>query len=413
MNETFHYMSIRELSQRLRARETSPVAVITACLTRIDQLSERLNTFATVLADQARENAEEAAAEIKAGNWRGPLHGVPVGVKDFYDLANVRTTAAFEGFKNRVPKKDAAGVAKLKEAGAIVVGKMNMHRLGMGTTGLESYFGAVRNPWNDGYIPGGSSSGSAAAVAAGLCHATLDTDAIGSCRLPAACCGVVGFKGTYGLISPNGILEGEKADEAILWLSHPGITTRTVEDAAIILNVLAEPNAMAHVRDYRGELSKERRLRIGIADNFKADKEITRAFTTAVEQLQSIGHDVVAARAPFDIPPFGDLHAIEADRKTVSERAFRDIDILLLPTTATTVPTVKDAGSSPQALSAQNTVFANYFGLPAVSVPCGFDKHGLPIGLQIVGKPWDEGTALHLARQYEMTVEPLRQHPVP
>jgi len=413
MNETFHYMSIRELSQRLRARETSPVAVITACLTRIDQLSERLNTFATVLADQARENAEEAAAEIKAGNWRGPLHGVPVGVKDFYDLANVRTTAAFEGFKNRVPKKDAAGVAKLKEAGAIVVGKMNMHRLGMGTTGLESYFGAVRNPWNDGYIPGGSSSGSAAAVAAGLCHATLDTDAIGSCRLPAACCGVVGFKGTYGLISPNGILEGEKADEAILWLSHPGITTRTVEDAAIILNVLAEPNAMAHVRDYRGELSKERRLRIGIADNFKADKEITRAFTTAVEQLQSIGHDVVAARAPFDIPPFGDLHAIEADRKTVSERAFRDIDILLLPTTATTVPTVKDAGSSPQALSAQNTVFANYFGLPAVSVPCGFDKHGLPIGLQIVGKPWDEGTVLHLARQYEMTVEPLRQHPVP
>ena len=413
MNETFHYMSIRELSQRLRARETSPVAVITACLARIDQLSERLNTFATVLADQARENAEEAAAEIKAGNWRGPLHGVPVGVKDFYDLANVRTTAAFEGFKNRVPKKDAAGVAKLKEAGAIVVGKMNMHRLGMGTTGLESYFGAVRNPWNDGYIPGGSSSGSAAAVAAGLCHATLDTDAIGSCRLPAACCGVVGFKGTYGLISPNGILEGEKADEAILWLSHPGITTRTVEDAAIVLNVLAEPNAMAHVRDYRGELSKERRLRIGIADNFKADKEITRAFTTAVEQLQSIGHDVVAARAPFDIPPFGDLHAIEADRKTVSERAFRDIDILLLPTTATTVPTVKDAGSSPQALSAQNTVFANYFGLPAVSVPCGFDKHGLPIGLQIVGKPWDEGTVLHLARQYEMTVEPLRQHPVP
>lgn len=413
MNETFHYMSIRELSQRLRARETSPVAVITACLTRIDQLSERLNTFATVLADQARENAEEAAAEIKAGNWRGPLHGVPVGVKDFYDLANVRTTAAFEGFKNRVPKKDAAGVAKLKEAGAIVVGKMNMHRLGMGTTGLESYFGAVRNPWNDGYIPGGSSSGSAAAVAAGLCHATLDTDAIGSCRLPAACCGVVGFKGTYGLISPNGILEGEKADEAILWLSHPGITTRTVEDAAIVLNVLAEPNAMAHVRDYRGELSKERRLRIGIADNFKADKEITRAFTTAVEQLQSIGHDVVAARAPFDIPPFGDLHAIEADRKTVSERAFRDIDILLLPTTATTVPTVKDAGSNPQALSAQNTMFANYFGLPAVSVPCGFDKHGLPIGLQIVGKPWDEGTVLHLARQYEMTVEPLRQHPVP
>src|SRR5215472_19093595 len=145
-------------------------------------------------------------------------------------------------------------------------------------TGTDSYFGPVRNPWNDAYIPGGSSSGSAAAVAAGLCCATLDTDAIGSCRLPAACCGVVGFKGTYGLVSGKGILEGEKADEAILWLSHPGITTRSAEDTAIVLNVLAEPNAKATVQDYRGNLTKEHRLRLGIADNFKADREITGAF---------------------------------------------------------------------------------------------------------------------------------------
>jgi aspartyl-tRNA(Asn)/glutamyl-tRNA(Gln) amidotransferase subunit A len=413
MNEAVHYMSIGALSQLLRARETTPVEVINACLVRIDRLAQRLNTFATVLADQAREYAEEAEAEIKAGHWRGPLHGVPVGVKDFYDLAHVRTTAAFEKFKNRVPTKDAAGVAKLKEAGAIVVGKMNMHQLGMGTTGLDSYFGPVRNPWNDGFIPGGSSSGSAAAVAAGICYATLDTDAIGSCRLPAACCGVVGFKGTYGLMSAKGILEGEKADEAILWLSHPGIMTRSVEDTAMVLNVLAESNAKANVRDYRGDLSKERRLRVGIANNFKADREITGAFNTAVDHLRGLGHEVVAARAPFDIPPFGDLHAIETDRKTVSERAFGDIDILLLPTTATTVPTVKDAGSNPQALSAENTVFANYFGLPAVSVPCGFDDHGLPIGLQIVGKPWEDGTVLFLARQYEMTVEARKKHPVP
>jgi aspartyl-tRNA(Asn)/glutamyl-tRNA(Gln) amidotransferase subunit A len=413
MNETFHYRSIAELSQLLQARRVSPVEIIDACLARIDTLGQRLNTFATVLADQARESAREAEAEIKAGHWRGPLHGLPVGIKDFYDLANIRTTAAFEGFKNRVPRKDAAGVTKLKDAGAIVVGKMNMHRLGMGTTGLDSYFGAVRNPWNDAYIPGGSSSGSAAAVAAGLCCATLDTDAIGSCRLPAACCGVVGFKGTYGLVSAKGILEGEKADEAILWLSHPGITTRSAEDTAIVLNVLAEPGAQANVRDYRGDVSKEHRLRVGVANNFRADREITGAFNTAVEQLRGVGHEVVAARAPFDLPPFGDVHAIETDRKTVSERAFRDLDVLLLPTTATTVPTVNDAGSNPQALSAENTMFANYFGLPAVSVPCGFDDHGLPIGFQMVGKPWEDGTVLFLARQYEMTVRPRKKHPVP
>jgi aspartyl-tRNA(Asn)/glutamyl-tRNA(Gln) amidotransferase subunit A len=157
-----------------------------------------------------------------------------VGIKDFYDTAGIKTTAAFEGFKDRVPVRDAVGVAKLKEAGAIIVGTMNMHRLGMGTTGLESYFGPVVNPRNAEYIPGGPSAGSAAAVASGMCYASLDTDAIGSCRLPAACCGVVGFKGTYGLIDPQGILEGEAdPDEMIRWFSHPGITTHTVADAAL------------------------------------------------------------------------------------------------------------------------------------------------------------------------------------
>jgi aspartyl-tRNA(Asn)/glutamyl-tRNA(Gln) amidotransferase subunit A len=222
MAEDIHYLSIHQLSTRLRAKEISPVEVVDACLARITTLNRRLNAFITVLADESRKNAQKAEAEIRAGQWRGALHGIPIGIKDFYDTAGIKTTAAFEKFKNRVASHDAAVVVKLKEAGAIVIGKTNMHQLGMGTTGLDSSFGAARNPWNEAYIPGGSSSGSAAAVAAGLCWATLDTDAIGSCRLPASCCGIVGFKGTFGLISGKGILEGEKADEAILWLSHPG-----------------------------------------------------------------------------------------------------------------------------------------------------------------------------------------------
>ena len=414
MKEPFYYLDIGQLNTLLRATETSPVEVVNACLARIDALNQRLNAFITVLSDQAREQAKEAEAEIKAGRWRGPLHGIPVGVKDFYDTANVKTTAAFEKFKNRVPKADAAGVAKLKEAGAIVVGKMNMHQLGMGTTGLESYFGPVRNPWNDAYIPGGSSSGSAAAVAAGMCYATLDTDAIGSCRLPAACCGVVGFKGTYGVISAKGILEGEKADEAILWLSHPAITTRSVEDTAIVLNLLAEPDEKAKIQASQGDGSPEKRLRIGIADNFTADKEVSLVFKTAVETLRTFGHQLVRASAPVDMPPFGNLlHSIETDRKTISDRTFRNIDVLLLPTTATTVLTVEEASTNPQALSAANTMFANYFGLPAVSVPCGFDKHGLPMGLQFVGKPWNEGTVLQAANQYQTKIESNKRHPIP
>jgi len=404
VEQKLYYRSIGELAALIRSTEVSPVDIVDGCLARIETLNQKLNAFITVLSDEAREHAKVAEAEIEAGKWRGPLHGVPVGVKDFYDTAKVRTTAAFETFKNRIPGHDAEAVAKLKDAGAIIIGKTNMHQLGMGTTGLESYFGPVKNPWNDAYIPGGSSSGSAAAVAAGMCYATLDTDAIGSCRLPAACCGVVGFKATFGAISSKGILEGEKADETILWLSHPGITTRGAEDTAIVLEALAESHE---------EATMSIPLRVGIADNFTADEQVTRAFTAAVDTMRTFGHHVVRASAPFDMPPFGDIHAIETDRKTIGDRAFKNIDILLLPTTTTTVLTVEQARAKPQALSAGNTMFANYFGLPAVSVPCGVDTRGLPIGLQIVARPWYEAAVLELARQYQAATAAGKKHPIP
>jgi aspartyl-tRNA(Asn)/glutamyl-tRNA(Gln) amidotransferase subunit A len=412
MSEPLHYQTIGNLHEQIRAKKISPVELVDACLTRIHRLHPSLNAFITVFDDEARELAKQAEAEIKAGRWKGPLHGIPVGIKDFYDTAGSRTTAAFEHFQNRIPKQDAVGVAKLKAAGAIVVGKTNMHRLGMGTTGLESAFGAVRNPWNGDYIPGGSSSGSAAAIAAGLCYATLDTDAIGSCRLPAACCGVVGFKATYGLISGQGILEGEPADETILWLAHPGITTRAVTDTAFVLNALAEHDEKGDRRDFHVEASRERKLRVGVADNFEADPEITDAFKAAVDSLRGLGHDITTARAPYDMPPFGDLHAIESDRNTIADRAFKDIDIMVLPTTATAVLAVKDAIANPQALSPAQTMFANYFGLPAISVPGGFDRRGLPLGLQVVGKPRDESSVLQLARQFHASSATHHQHPV-
>src|SRR5256712_5232991 len=221
------YGSINEISDQIRARTVSPVTVVAACLQRIEQLNPKLNAFATVLAEESRAQARHAEAEINAGRWLGPLHGMPIGIKDFYDTAGVRTTAAARQFLNRIPASDAELVARLKRAGAIIIGKTNMHELGMGTTSLVSVFGPVRNPLNPDYIAGGSSGGSAAAVAAGLCYATIDTDAIGSCRLPAACCGAVGFKGTHGQLSAAGILGGEQGDPATPLLPHPAIPTRS------------------------------------------------------------------------------------------------------------------------------------------------------------------------------------------
>ena len=391
---------LSDVSELIRQRRLSPVDVVMTCFERIEHLQPHLNAFITVAADAALEAAKTAEGEIHRGRWRGPLHGIPVGIKDFYDTAGVRTTAAFEHFKERIPKRDAASVEKLKRAGAIVIGKTNMHTLGMGTTGLDSCFGPVRNPWNADYIPGGSSSGSAAAVASGMCFATLDTDAIGSCRLPAACCGVVGYKGSYGAIDVNGILEGEQPpDDTIRWLSHAGLTTRSVHDTALVLDVLAKRSDDAGAPTWHVDLSKERRFRIGVADNVKVDEDVARAFDNAVATIRELGHSVRQVPAPLADLRKG-IANIQADRASIGGLVFADIEVLVLPTTATTTPAVKDAAKSPQALSPELTMFANYYGLPAVSVPCGLDRHGLPVGLQIVGRPDDDVSVLLLASQY-------------
>jgi aspartyl-tRNA(Asn)/glutamyl-tRNA(Gln) amidotransferase subunit A len=404
------YGSIGELSAHIRARSLSSVALVDACLARIEALNPRLNAFITVTPDTARAAATVAQLEIDAGRWRGPLHGVPVAVKDFYDTAGIKTTAAFERFANRVPTKDADVIKRLKDAGAIVIGKTNMDTLGMATTGLMSFYGPVKNPWNSDYIPGGSSSGSAVAVASGMCYTTVDTDAIGSWRLPAACCGVVGFKGTYRLISTNGILAGEPPpDELIIRFSHPGLTTRRVADTALVVGVLQERN-LSQAGDFARQLNETKRLRVGIAKNFKAEPEIAAAFGAAVETIAGLGHIMKQTVVPFAGPSTG-IRQIERDRKAIAQELFGEIDVVLLPTTATTVPLEANAAANPQALSASNTAFANYYGLPAMSVPCGFDSNGLPVGLQIVAGPSADLEVLTLGHQYERAGGWFNRHP--
>ena len=372
--------------------EKSPTSLVAECQERIAARQSELNAFITLTGETAVQAARSAEREIQSGRRVGPLHGIPIAVKDFYDTAGIRTTAAFTHFAARIPRKNAASVARLEQAGAILMGKTNMHTLGMGTTGLESAFGPSKNPHDPHYIPGGSSSGSAVAVATGMCHATLDTDAIGSCRLPAACCGVVGFKGSYGLVSLEGILAGEQPPgEDILWLSHAGIMSRSVQDAALMLEVLTERRFDPHI---------QRRVRIGVARNCPPAVEVAAVYDNSLEVLRQAGHQVTNAIAPLVNPNKGIAH-IAADREAISAAAFCDVDVFVLPTLPCIVPTVANCGQNPLALSPAYTAFANYYGLPALTVPCGTDPNGLPVGLQFVGRPHEDALVLQVARTYE------------
>jgi aspartyl-tRNA(Asn)/glutamyl-tRNA(Gln) amidotransferase subunit A len=405
-----YYDSIGELGRRIHEQTISPVEVVEACLNRIETLNPTLNAFITVMADDARAQAKAAEAEINAGQWRGPLHGLPVAVKDFFDTAGVTTTAGFEQFKDRVPESDAEVVKRLRRAGAIVIGKTNMDALGMATTGLTGYFGPVRNPWNNDYVTGGSSAGSAAAVAAGLCFATVDTDAVGSVRLPAACCGVVGFKGSSDLISTKGILGDQPVDDFIRWMAHAAVTTRSVADVTLVLSVLTDRDD-----DFAAGIRKaDTTVRIGVGNNFIADAEVKKAFDKAVTVLRDVGYDTRDAAVPFGDSSQASMTTIEADRAGIADAAFTDVDVILLPTLDSTVPTVAEAATNPeQGVSAKATAFANYYSLPVASVPCGFDSHNMPIGLQIVGRPGDERTVLNVAHQYELAAAVSSRQPIP
>jgi aspartyl-tRNA(Asn)/glutamyl-tRNA(Gln) amidotransferase subunit A len=381
------YSGIAEISAKIKNGEISPVSLVENSLRRIKRYNSTLNTFITVLEQEALVQAKEADATIRSGNWMSTLHGIPVAVKDFYDTKGIRTTAGFEHFKDRIPQEDAVVVKKLKEAGAIIIGKTNMHQLGTGTTGVNSFFGAIHNPWDTAYAAGGSSGGSAAAVASGMCYATVDTDAVGSCRLPASCCGVTGFKPGFGIIDTTGILSGEKADDTILKLAHAAITARSAYDANIVFQLLTDRIS----KNLPGIQSLvPTGLRISLVENYTASTTVREVFEKMVDELITAGFDVETFPIPFDAAVFS-ISTIDKDRAEVMRTVFQDVDILLLPTVTASTPSLEEARrGGEQAISPANTFFANYFGIPAISIPGGFDEHGLPVGLQIMGAPSEE-----------------------
>jgi aspartyl-tRNA(Asn)/glutamyl-tRNA(Gln) amidotransferase subunit A len=454
-------MPILEIAAKLRAGSISPVELASDCLERIEKLNPTLNSFITVTADSALAQAREAAAEIQRGKWRGPLHGVPLALKDLIDTAGVRTTAASALFKDRIPTEDAEVVRRLKAAGAVLLGKQNLHEFAYGGSSVVSYFGEVHNPWNLAHIAGGSSGGSAAAVAAGLCYGAIGTDTAGSIREPAGLCGVVGLKPTYGRVSARGVIP-------LSWsLDHVGPIARTVSDAAVILQCIAgfdsgdATSADVPVPDYITALKDERKLlRIGIPRSFfyeDLDPEIASAVEQALSLLSTLATEVcdIGLQVPTDrtlqsaesyayhaefVARTPELYQPETlrriktgDNVTASERAqrrreleqarsdirsmFDNADVLVTPTTPIPAPVLAELKQNPdllrprEILLLRNTRPVNVWGLPAISIPCGFTNAGLPIGLQIIGPHWGEATVLQLAYAYEQATEWHKRQP--
>lgn len=444
-------MNIAELAQRLRRKEVSPVEITRACLERIAKLNPTLNAFITVTAESALAEARTAEGEILRGEWRGALHGVPIALKDLIDTAGVRTTAASALYKDRIPTQDAEVVRRLRQAGAILVGKNNLHEFAYGGSSLVSYFGEVHNPWDVGRIAGGSSGGSAAAVVAGMAYAAIGTDTAGSIREPAALCGCVGIKPTYGRVPSRGVIP------LSLSLDHVGPLTTTVEDAAIVLQAIAgyDPADITTedvpVMDWVGGLREgAKSLRVGVPRAYffdDLDPEVASALEHALRGIQTLCAEMkdVQLDVPTDrllqtaesyayhaenVARTPELYQAETVRRIRSgekvaaaeymqrrreleearrsiRAVFSDVDVLVAPTMPMPAPAIAELTANPDALRPaelrllRNTRPFNVWGLPAISVPCGFTEGGLPIGLQIAGSHWREDTVLRLAHAYE------------
>ena len=448
-SEDLAALSLAEASARIRSRAVTPTQLTEACLARIGTYSPKLNCFITVMREQALAQARELDAEQRAGKLRSPLHGIPIALKDNIDTAGVRTTAASAVFDDRVPDADAEVTRRLKNAGAVLIGKTNLHEFAMGGTSATSYYGPVRNPWALDRNPGGSSGGSAAAVAADLCYGALGTDTGGSIRTPSSFCSVVGLKPTYGLVSIRGIIP------LSLSLDHCGPLVRTVEDAAILLNVLAgydklDIASVEHPReDYTVAMKQPvSGLRLGIprAPYFDLlDADVAKAVDEAIAVLvkMTAGAKDVSLPPVRDINLGGEVYAYHEDffthgagryqiptrralqnggnakaaeyirgrwklellRRTIDD-AFAGFDAVVLPTRRRTPRKIdaaikREESDKPRNPELENTGQFNVYGIPAISVPCGFTSAGLPVGLMIAGPRFSEGRVLALAAAYE------------
>jgi len=446
------YRPITQLADLLRTGKISPVELIEATFAEIDRHEPRLNAFIFLFREQSLELAKQAEAEIRSGHNRGLLHGIPIALKDIINVSGAPTTCGSKRLSDNYATSDATVVAKLKQAGAIIIGKTNLHEFAFGVTTENPHFGTTANPWDVARVPGGSSGGSAAAVISGFCAGALGTDTGGSIRIPAALCGNVGLKPTYGRVSVHGVVELAQSLDCV------GPMCRYVQDVAIMMNTLSGHDARdVHsenqpVDDYTERLGESiNGWKIGIPKQHFFDDlhpEVESAVDEAIKTLSGLGVEIVELNLP-SVPEAHDatltilmaeagyfhrqrvvdyrdsygadvrelleagkalsaadyIKAVRAQEITRREfsQAFERVDLMVLPTVPILAP-LRSGGSESNRIRprlTQNTRIFNLLGLPAISVPCGFTQAGLPIGLQIVGKWWSEKTLLQAAYTYE------------
>jgi aspartyl-tRNA(Asn)/glutamyl-tRNA(Gln) amidotransferase subunit A len=452
------FASIEEISRLFRQRKLSPVELTRLMLSRIVQLDPKLNSYITVTSDLALPQAKKAEAELlsrKANRDRGPLHGIPISLKDNIYTQDIRTTAGSKILSKFIPQHDAEIVAKLKEAGAVILGKTNMHEFAYGVTSNNPHFGPVHNPWDLSRIPGGSSGGSAAAVAAGLCYGSIGTDTGGSIRIPASLCGIVGLKPTLGRVSVEGVIPLSPKLDCV------GPLARTVHDAALLLEPLlprvkGEPSPSALEKP----VAKPRKFTLGIPMQFFFDvvsPDVHTVFDKAIRILnkqganlkeislpllnetEDAGNQIAWAEAthyhqqagwfPSQAADYGEdvrsrlemgakvpatvyLSALELRSKFIEQfhSAFEEarIDALAVPTTPIAAPLIGEESIRlanqdypTRALLLLANRPANLAGVPAITVPCGFTPNGLPVGLQLIGAVTNEHLLLQIAHTFE------------
>lgn len=455
------YLSLSEAAARVAQRELSPVELTQATLDRISALDPKLHAYYTVFAAEALAAAREAEAQIRGGSYRGPLHGIPLAVKDIYESGP--TTGGSKLRKDYVATQDCTVVTKLKQAGGVMLGKLATYEFAAGLPTLSSYFQPARNPWDLETDPGGSSSGSGAAVAAGLAFGAMGTDTGGSIRWPAFCCGIVGMKATYGRVSRVGVFP-------LSWnLDHTGPMTRTVRDCALMLQACAgyDPRdpaaANVPVPDFSAQLGQDiKGMRVGVPRTLFADncsKEILAAFEAAVAQMAKLGAVVTevesitlgemqatlwpllcADAAAYHLPDLQkrpgdynpDLRLLLAAGVLVSATAYvqaqrareqirrrmlrqlETVDLFMLPTTGFMPARIRAESPGLFLMSEDFSIYTPLFnltGFPALALPCGFSAAGLPIGFQLAGKPFDEATVFQAGSAYEQATPWHTRHP--
>ncbi len=449
--------TLTEASQALSEGRVSSEELTKLCLERIAKLDRPLNAFITLNAESALQQARLCDQQRKSGQVSSPLHGIPIALKDNIDTAGIRTTAAAGVFRDRVPAEDAEVTRRLKGAGSVFLGKLNLDEMAFEGTGTTGCFGSAHNPWNLDRITGGSSAGSAAAVSAGLCFGSVGSDDGGSVRIPGAFCGVVGFKTSYGRVSTRGVVPSAYSMDTI------GPIVRSVEDAAAILQIIAgyDPKdaitAMEPVPDYSKALGAPvGQFRLGIPrDYFFADlhPDVAAAVEAAIQHMKGQFREVrevtlpllhVAEKGTYDVElyhyqkPFFDkspelyhpwsqrqmselkqvqtvpyvetLKRVRECRRNI-RKTFEQVDVLFLPTMREPAPLISETVSEAHHRPDSNTAPFNHFGTPAMTVPCGFSKNNLPIGLQVVAAPFHEPTVLSVAYAYQRATNWRQQRP--